>query len=109
MDMYEKYIKHIKPNTKLILSAQKALFCAIPKNTKAVYAKIENNNHLIWKAFFDEEPSEFEKDILSTAATEVLADFPEIISIDEQYIYHPSPINFKNELYYNWPYTRLEQ
>ena len=96
-----------KPNIELLLSAQRALFRSIPKNTKAIFTKIENN-HLIWKVFFDKEPTENEKNILSIAATEIIADFPEINSCKEEYIYHPSPINFKNEVYYNWPYTRLE-
>lgn len=96
-----------KPNTELILSAQRALFRAIPKNTKAIYAKIENN-HLIWKVFFDQEPTENEKNLLSIAATEVIADFPEITSCEEQYIHHPSPLDFKNVIYYNWPYTRVD-
>ncbi|WP_427137357.1 hypothetical protein [Psychrobacillus psychrodurans] len=94
-----------KPNIALILSAQRALFRAITKNTKAIYAKIENNN-LIWKVYFDEIPTEEEKEMLSIAATEIICDFPEIYSADEQYIHHPEPINFKDIKYYNWPYTR---
>ena len=58
--------------------------------------------------FFDEEPTENEKNILSIVATEIIADFPEISYCKEEYIHHPSPINFKNELYYDWPYTRVE-
>ncbi|QUG42658.1 hypothetical protein KD050_05135 [Psychrobacillus sp. INOP01] len=92
-------------NMQLILSVQRALFRSIPKNTKAIYAKIESNN-LIWKVYFDEIPTEEEKEMLSIAATEVLCDFPEILFSDEQYIYHPEPINFKDTIYYNWPYTR---
>ncbi|WP_342472443.1 hypothetical protein MHH70_02315 [Metasolibacillus sp. FSL H7-0170] len=99
-------MKLINPHTELMLSAQRALFLAITKNTKAIYAKIENN-HLIWKVFFDEEPSENEKDLLSIAATEVIADFPDIISCEEHFLHHPAPISFKNEVHYHWPYARL--
>ncbi|WP_042475676.1 hypothetical protein [Bacillus ndiopicus] len=100
-------MKLFDPNIKLILSAQRALYRSVTKNTKAVYAKIDNQ-HFIWKAFFDEEPTEDEKDLLSTAATEIIADFPEITSCEEHYIHHPTRINSKDEIYYNWPYTRFD-
>lgn len=96
-----------KPNTELIISAHRALHRAITKNTKAIYAKIEDNK-LIWKVFFDEVPTEEEKDLLSTAATEVIADFPDIPVCEEQFIHHPSPINFTNDMYYDWPYARTD-
>ena len=99
--------KIIEPNIPLMLSGQRALFKGIAKNTKAVYAKIENDL-LIWKVYFDEEPTEFEKEMLSIAATEIIADFPDIKRCNEQYITHPSPINFQKEIYYNWLYARVE-
>lgn len=100
--------KTSEPNIPLILSVQRALFRAIPKNTKAVYAKI-SDNFLIWKIYFDEKPSEEEKDILSVALAEIISDFPEIISAKEQYIHHPEPLDFKNTTYHEWPYSRFEK
>ena len=92
-------ITRFEPNTQLVLSGQKAHFKAIPKNTKSVYAKIQNDT-LIWKVYFDEEPAEFEKEI-----------FRNIIRFSsqcsEEYITHPSPLDFQNEIYYDWLYARI--
>ena len=99
-------MKPFESNTQLILSGQRALFKGISKNTKAVYAKIQNDT-LIWKAYFDEEPTEEEKEILRVAATEIIADFPHIKECSEAYITHPSPIDFQHEIYCDWLYARI--
>lgn len=88
----------------LIISAQKALFQSITKNTKAVYAKIEHDT-LFWHVYFDEAPTDDEMELLSIAATEILADFPNVLHCDERYITHPGPLHF--ESYEHWIYARI--
>ncbi|WP_293928429.1 hypothetical protein [Metasolibacillus sp.] len=38
----------------------------------------------------------------------MIADFPVITVCEEQFIHHPSPINFTNDMYYDWPYARTD-
>ena len=89
------------------MSGQKALYRGITGNVKGVYAKI-NGTQFIWKVYFDYPPTAEEKELLSMVATEIIADFNEILSADEQYIHHPGNINFTNELYYDWLYARMD-
>ncbi|OCS86679.1 hypothetical protein [Caryophanon tenue] len=96
----------MQANIPLIVSGQRALFLALSKNTKAVYANIENQT-LIWTVYFDEVPTEEEIDRLSIAATEIIADFPEVRHCEEQYITHPSTLHVQHEPYYHWLYARL--
>lgn len=92
---------------RLQLSGQKSLYRGITRNVKGVYAKI-NGTHFIWKVYFDYPPTDEKKELLSMAATEIIADFNEILSADEQYIHHPGNIDFTNELYFHWLYARID-
>ena len=94
-------------NTRLILSAHRALYRAIPKNTKAIYAKIIGET-LVWKVYYDGPLSEEELEALDSAQTEIIADFPEIMTIDQEIIEHPQPIDFTNTFYWEWMYTRYQ-
>ncbi|MFA9560488.1 hypothetical protein ACERII_24620 [Evansella sp. AB-rgal1] len=95
-------------NTLLILSSHRALHGAIPKNLKGLKSKIVNKSHLQWICYFDQEPTEEEKDRLSDACTEVIADFPLISSVDEQYLYHPEPLNMEGSVIAGWAFFRWE-
>ncbi|PIC87160.1 hypothetical protein CSV72_04070 [Sporosarcina sp. P20a] len=90
----------------LALSIHRALFCAIPKNLKGLRVVIEENNKLIWQAFFDAKPTEEEKEVLSIASTEVLADYPDIHTIEEEFLYHPAPLNI--QAIEEWAFVRWE-
>ncbi|PIC56459.1 hypothetical protein CSV80_14515 [Sporosarcina sp. P12(2017)] len=79
----------------LVLSVHRALFCAIPRNLKGLRVLIDEENELIWQAFFDTEPTEEEKEVLSVACTEVLADFPGIDVVEEEFLYHPMPLDIQ--------------
>ncbi len=78
-------------NSPLLFSLHRALLGAIPRNLKGLRVK-ESSNLLIWQAFFDTVPTEEEKEVLSVACTEVIADFPIINTVKEEYIYHPAPL-----------------
>lgn len=97
-----------KSQTKLIQSVHRALESAVPTSTKAIYAKVVGDT-LIWRVYFDTEPSEDEIERLSEAQTEIIADFPKIQSVNEDYIVHPAPINYSTKHYSEWIFPRLEE
>ena len=94
-------------NLSLILSAQRALFCRITKNVKAIYATLAEDK-LTWIVYYDTEPTEDEIELQRIATTEIVCDFPEAMSVDEQFLYHPEPICMKNTNYYNWIFSKYE-
>jgi hypothetical protein len=74
----------------LRLSAQRALLGAIPPPLRAVSAAIDS--HVIrWRAVFEREPTEDEAELLSVAATEVIADFPEGYLLEEEFVVMDPP------------------
>lgn len=91
----------------LILSAQRALFNRVTKNVKAIYSTIVGDK-LTWIVYYDTEPTEDEIELQRIATTEIVCDFPEIMSMDEQFLYHPEPIRMENTKYYNWIFSRYE-
>lgn len=107
-DTYRENARVSKTQTKLIQSAHRALHAAVPTSTKAIYAKIVGDT-LIWRVYFDTEPTEDEIERLSEAQTEIIADFSKIQSVNENYIVHPAPINYSTKHYSEWIFTRLEE
>lgn len=91
----------------LIVSAQRALFCRMSKNIKAIYSTMENQK-LTWIVYFDKEPSEEEIELQRISTTEIVCDFPQIMAVEKQFIHHPLPINRYKTNYYNWIYTRYD-
>ncbi|MCM3390147.1 hypothetical protein [Ureibacillus chungkukjangi] len=65
----------------LILSAQRALFNRVTKNVKAIYSTIVGDK-LTWIVYYDTEPTEDEIELQRIATTEIVCDFPEIMSMD---------------------------
>ncbi|MBM7602600.1 hypothetical protein JOC75_000570 [Metabacillus crassostreae] len=94
------------PNNELILSCQRSLLGSIPYKLRGLKVKVENNT-FYWKGYFDGEPTEEEKEILSIACTEVIADFPIIEEVVEEYINHTFPL--KMEMMQFWAFLRGEQ
>lgn len=73
-------------NEDIKLSAQRALFGCITRGLRAVSIELSNQT-IRWRCVFG---SEIAKDsqwqILSEAAAEVIADFPEPMKIEEEYL-----------------------
>jgi len=92
-------------NNSLVLSLHLALIGAIPENLRGLKV-ILTNNRLLWQAFFDHEPTEDEKEVLSVACTEVLSDFPNINEVQEEYIFHPTPLTVNT--IHEWAFVRWE-
>ena len=61
---------------------------------------------MYWKGYFDGEPTEEEKEILSVACTEVIADFPTIMYAKEEYLNHSYPL--KMEMLQFWAFLKWE-
>lgn len=93
-------------DTLLTLSVHRALFCAIPRNLNGLRVIVHGNNKLIWQAFFDNEPTEGEIEVLSVACTEVLADFPNIDIVEEEYLCRPAKLNVYSME--EWAFVRWE-
>lgn len=94
----------MKPTkNELILSCQKSLLGVIPYKLRGLTVKLENET-LYWKGNFDGEPTEEEKEILSVVCTEVIADFPIINEVNEEYLNHTNPL--KMEMLQFWAYLR---
>lgn len=90
----------------LIISCHYSLLGAIPKKLRGLTVKLENET-LYWKGYFDGEPTEEEKEILSVACTEVIADFPIIKVVKEEYLIHIYPLEM--EMLQFWAFLRWEE
>lgn len=100
-------MKLFNPNIALILSGQRALYRAVPKSVKGIYAKIEDET-LIWKVYFDEALTDHNKELLDEALTQIVSDFPNVTSIEEEYTYCPGALDFSNTFYHEWLFSRCE-
>ncbi|WP_240377723.1 hypothetical protein [Bacillus piscicola] len=78
----------------LIISCHHALLGAIPNKLRGLTIKLEDET-LFWKGYFDGEPNDNEKEILSAACTEVIADFPIIMNCKEECINHKFPLEME--------------
>ena len=67
----------------LKLSLQRALSGEVTENLIAVTARIGRSKILI-RAYYDHQATEYETERISLVATEVVADFPDSFSVDEQ-------------------------
>lgn len=100
-------VRKVKPeNSELILSCHKALLGAIPTKLRGLTIAIEEDT-LFWRAYFDGEPTEEEKEVLSGACTEVIADFPSINVVKEEYINRESPLIM--EMLQLWAFLKWEE
>ncbi|MCY8222971.1 hypothetical protein ACG2QI_11595 [Bacillus sp. GM2] len=89
----------------LIISCHYALLGAIPYKLRGLAVKLENET-LYWKGYFNGEPTDDEKEMLSVACTEVLADFPLIKDCEEEYINHKFPLKMDKLQF--WAFLRWE-
>jgi hypothetical protein len=75
---------------KLILSSLKALIGEITPSLRCVSVE-EKNKTILWKCVFDSNVTEDDFELLSAAATEVIADYPSPYGIEEIIIVIPCP------------------
>ncbi|MFD1356862.1 hypothetical protein ACFQ4X_03035 [Fictibacillus halophilus] len=89
----------------LIISCHYSLLGAIPQKLRGLTVMLDNET-LYWTGYFNGEPSEAEKELLSMACTEVVANFPMIKGVKEEYLNHSYPL--KMEMLQFWAFLRWE-
>ncbi len=92
---------NIDLDVQIRLSAQRALWDQIPPTLRAVSVDIDEQN-VYFRCVFDGEPAEYEWEILSVAAAEIIADFHAPYTIEEEYlsIKAPNAMNHLKHLVY---------
>jgi hypothetical protein len=86
-------------NISLRLSAQRALWGAIPPSLRAVSVGIDDQR-VYFRCIFDGVSSEDEPKLLLCAATEIIADFPAPYTIETEllHIAYPNPMTHLESL-----------
>ena len=87
---------------KLILSGVNALIGEITPPLRSVSIEVSNKT-IRWKCVFDSDATEDDFELLSAAATEVIADFPKEYGLEEIIVVVPSPQQtepLKNVIYH---------
>lgn len=74
----------------LLLSAQRALLGQIPPSLRAVSVDVDSRK-VYFRCVFDGEPEEDEWELLSCAASKIIADFSDPFVIVEEYWRTPRP------------------
>jgi hypothetical protein len=74
----------------LLLSAQRALLGAVPFSLRGASIETEGDT-IFWRCVFDREPTDEEREALSVAGTEIMADFPQVKKIEEQFLVQSNP------------------
>ena len=92
----------------LRLSAQRALLGAIPWSLRAVTVGWEGTT-ILMHCIFDGEISDEDKELLSIAATEIIADFSSPYTISFECIRHDSPNDISSRFLKDWIYIRYEE
>lgn len=83
------------------LSAQRALLGAIPTSLRAVSVEVTGQTVRV-RSIFDEGCTEDDKEMLSVAGTEIIADYLAPFTIDEEFliIAMPQPMHHLTHLVY---------
>jgi hypothetical protein len=74
----------------LRLSGQRALWGNVPTSLRAVSVQVDGNC-IRFRAIFDVGATEYDKELLSCAATEIISDFSPPMTIEEEYIEAAAP------------------
>ena len=72
------------PDILLRLSGQRALLANVPPSLRAASAVLDGNC-IVFRAIFDRGASPQDKELLSIAATDIVADFPRDFSLKEEF------------------------
>lgn len=81
----------------ILLSAQRALLGHVTPQLRAVSVDADpNRQQLAIRFVFDGEPSESVREAASCAATEMIADYPDPWTIDEEHVVCPAPAQMEH-------------
>ena len=84
-----------KEETDIRLSAQRSLWGCVPKSLRAYSATI-NNKIVFVRAIFDEHVTDKDKELLSEAAAEIIADYTAPYTIEEECLVIPTGKNMEH-------------
>lgn len=94
--------------TELFVSVHRALYEAIPANLRGLICRYSNGT-LLWRAYFNNEFTEEEKDVLSESCTEIVSDFPDFIeNVKEEYLVRLYPLIMESAPIDEWGFKRFE-
>ena len=85
-------------NVQVRLSAQRALLGQVPLSLRSVSVDI-NEHHVYFRCIFDGNPTEYDWELTSVAATEIIADFQAPYVIEEEYLSIEEPNEMKHLKY----------
>lgn len=85
-------------NVRVRLSAQSALLGQVPPSPRSVSVDIDER-HVYFRCIFDSNPTKYDCELISVAATEIIADFQAQYVIKEEYLFIEEP-NKMNHLKY---------
>ena len=77
-----------KELTDIRLCAQVALWGCVPQSLRAFSASVDNNKVRV-RAIFDQTATDEDKELLSEAATEIIANYAEPYTLEEEYLVVP--------------------
>ncbi|MBS4174993.1 hypothetical protein [Bacillus sp. FJAT-49736] len=89
----------------LLLTSQLVLLGAIPKKLRGLTVRNDYNS-LLWVAYFDDQPTEKEKEVLGRAFREIASKFPNIQNIKEEFVFIPA--SFRIDMLDYWIFLRWE-
>ncbi len=72
------------------LGAQRSLWGQVPPSLRAVSVDVDEQK-VYFRCIFDGEPTEYDWELMSVAATEIIADFPAPYTIEEDYLTVKAP------------------
>ncbi len=78
-------VNYQRLNLEIESNVQRALLGAVSESLRAVSIDA-GNNKIYYRCIFDDKATKNEKQLLSIAASEVVADFPETFTINEEYL-----------------------
>lgn len=90
----------------VLTSVQRALLRMISTNMRAITVGY-SESEITLRVFFESEPSELEGEMVSEIASEICADFEDIIEINEEMIVSNEKIN-SLEILDDWVFMRQE-
>ena len=79
----------------LRLSGQRALWGNVPGSLRAASVALDGNR-IRFRAIFDVAASSGDKNLLSSAAAEIVADFEAPITIEEEFLDVPAPLEMEH-------------
>lgn len=82
-------------DVRIRLSAQRALLGQVTPSLRAVSVDV-GERKVYFRCIFDGNPTEYVRELLSVAATEIIADFQEPYMIEEEYLSIEEPNEMKH-------------